>query len=167
MSIYELENFRVSNLKKLKMLKFLLPLFILVSFYDKHTIGSVNFLYFGVGVAVFTSEMKYKFYILGAYLILYIFLFRLNLPNDFTIIFALNISGLLFYCAVFQTTKHEIQNKFTKYKTISRKLNLALPAAPMALCPLGGEKVSGRGREKSLLLAENVPAAPSVLCFAS
>ena len=115
MSIYELENFRVSNLKKLKIVKFLLPLFILVSFYDKHTIGSVNFLYFGVGVAVFTSEMKYKFYILGAYLILYIFLFRLNLPNDFTIIVALNISGLLFYCAVFQTTKHEIQNKFTEH----------------------------------------------------
>ncbi|MBP5778474.1 MAG: hypothetical protein J6W17_00720, partial [Campylobacter sp.] len=60
MSIYELENFRVSNLKKLKIVKFLLPLFFLVSFYDKHTIGSVNFLYFGVGVAVFTSEMKYK-----------------------------------------------------------------------------------------------------------
>lgn len=97
------------------MLKFFMPLFILIPLCVKHTIGSINLLYFGVGVAVFVSEMKYKFYILGAYLILYIFLFRLNLPNDFTIIFALNISGFLFYCAVFQTTKHEIQNKFTEH----------------------------------------------------
>ncbi|MBR2157760.1 MAG: hypothetical protein IJ923_07110 [Campylobacter sp.] len=61
MSIYELENFRVSNLKKLKMLKFFMPLFILIPLCVKHTIGSVNLLYFGVGVAVFVSEMKYKF----------------------------------------------------------------------------------------------------------
>ena len=116
MSIYELENFRISNLKKIKILKFSLPLFLAPAFIVRHEIGFLNLFYFGILLSVFVSEIKrYKYHILAFCVILYVALFRLNSPNEITITIALCVGMFWFYFACFQTSAYKIQERYKDY----------------------------------------------------